>query len=170
MEDEIDVCNDSFVDDSCVDDNATICEPSTSSTPQKSSHQNKKRKLNEKNDSFQKELIQFLHKTDHVDPDKVMLNSFLPFVKNLNSSQKLDFQIYVLQYFKNLETNSNVQPPSLNQTDHISFNNSLAHYYNPTAVTQSLYPSQSVSNNSQLTIPQQNYDFLNYNQSHSSNE
>jgi len=128
--------------------------------------------LDENNESFQKELIQFLHRTENVDPDKVMLNSFLPYVKNLNNAQKLDFQLYVLKYFKNLEANSIQTSP--NQTNPIITNtySALGHYYNSPAVTQPpLYPSQSTPNNSELTFPQQNYDFLNYphSQCHSSN-
>lgn len=86
--------------------------------------------MDENNESFQKELIQFLHRTQNVDPDKVMLNSCLPYVQNLNDAQKLDFQLYVLQYFKNLEANS-IQT-SQNQTNPIITNphNALSHYYN----------------------------------------
>lgn len=135
QEDEIDVCNDSLANNSCVNDNATECEPSTSSTlnqPSEKSKQNKKKKSNENNGSFQQELLQFLHRTENADPDKIMLNSFLPYVKNLNNAQKLDFQLYVLQYFKNLDLNSNIQVSSqTNQTNPIITNpyNHLAHYY-----------------------------------------
>jgi len=140
QKDEIDVCNDdSFANNSCVNDNgdnATECEPSTSSTvkqPSNHSNQNKKKKSN---DSFQQELLQFLHRTENVDPDKMMLISFLPYVKNLHNVQKLDFQLYILQYFKNLEVNSNIQAAS--QT--IQANPITTNPYNSPAVTQSFYP------------------------------
>lgn len=173
QEDEIDVCNDdSFANNSCVDDNngdkGTECEPSTSSTVKEPSNNSNQNKKNKSNDSFQQELLQFLHRTENVDPDKIMLNSFLPYVKNLNNVQKLDFQLYVLQYFKNLEVNSNIQAASQTiQANPITTNpyNSLAQYYNSSAVTQSFYPSQSAPtdpNTSQFTFPQQNYDHLNY--------
>ncbi|XP_016660658.1 uncharacterized protein LOC107883988 [Acyrthosiphon pisum] len=179
QEDEIDVCNDdSLANYSCVDGNATECEPSTSSTlkqPSEHSKQSKKKKSNENNGSFQQELLQFLHRTENTDPDKIMLNSFLPYVKKLNNTQKLDFQLYVLQYFKNLEVNSNIQASS--QTNHVITNpyNSFAQYYNPNAVTQSFYPSQNAPtdpNTPQLTFPQNNYDYLNYphTQNHSPND
>lgn len=90
-----------------------------------------------------------------------MLNSFLPYVKNLNNVQKLDFQLYVLQYFKNLEVNSNIQAAS--QT--IQANPITTNPYNSLAVTQSFYPSQIAPtdpNTSQFTFLQQNYDHLNY--------
>ena len=108
-------------------------------------------------------MIQFLHRTENVDSDKVMLNSFLPSVKNLNKAQKLDFQLYILQYFKNLQANS-IYASSPNQTIPIITNlyNTLGHYYNSSDITQPLYPLQSTPNNSELTFPQQNYDFLSY--------
>jgi len=173
QEDEIDVCNDdSLANNSCVDDNATQCEPSTSSTvkqPSENSKQNKKIKPNKNNGSFQQELLQFLHRTENSDPDKIMLNSFLPYVKKLNNAQKLDFQLYVLQFFKNLEENSNILQVSsqTNQTNPIITTpyNSLAHYYTSPAVAQSFYPSQSAPtdpNTPQLTFPQTKYDYLNY--------
>lgn len=169
-EDDIDVCNDdSLANNSCVDDNATQCEPLTSSTqkqPSENSKQNKKKKTNENNDSFQQELLQFLHRTENSDPDKIMLNSFLPYVKNLNNAQKLDFQLYVLQYFKNLEVNSNIHVSSqTNQTNPIITNPSLAHYYTSPVATKSFYPSQSAPTDPyspQLTFPQTKYDYLNY--------
>ncbi|KAL4135908.1 hypothetical protein QTP88_007490 [Uroleucon formosanum] len=181
QEDEIDVCNDdSLANNSCVDDNAVQCEPSTSSTvkqPSENSKQNKKKKSNENNGSFQQELLQFLYRTENSDPDKIMLNSFLPYVKKLNNAQKLDFQLYVLQFFKNLEVNSNIQVSSqTNQTNPIIISyNSLAHYYTSPAVTQSFYPSQSTPTNPntpQLTFPQTKYDYLNYsqNQNYSPND
>jgi len=162
QEDEIDVCNDdSFANNSCVDDNATECEPSTSSTVKQLSNHSNQNKKKKSNDSFQQELLQFLHRTENVDPDKIMLNSFLPYVKNLNNVQKLDFQLYVLQYFKNLEVNSNIQAASQTiQANPIPITtnpyNSLDQYYNSPAVTQSFYPSQIAPtdpNTSQFTFP-----------------
>ncbi|KAL4121697.1 hypothetical protein QTP88_014158 [Uroleucon formosanum] len=178
QEDEIDVCNDdSLANNSCVDDNAVQCEPLTSSTvkqPSENSKQNKKKKSNENNGSFQQELLQFLYRTENSDPDKIMLNSFLPYVKKLNNAQKLDFQLYVLQFFKNLEVNSNIQVSSQTNPIITSYN-SLAHYYTSPAVTQSFYPSQSAPTNPntpQLTFPQTKYDYLNYpqNQNYSPND
>lgn len=45
---------------------------------------------------------------DDSDSDSVMLHSFLPLVKKLNEAQKLDFQLYVLQYFRNVMKTNDV--------------------------------------------------------------
>lgn len=45
---------------------------------------------------------------DDSDSDSVMLHSFLPLVKKLNETQKLDFQLYVLQFFKNVMKTNDV--------------------------------------------------------------
>lgn len=83
------------------------CEPTISTSPptvhfsSNSVRQSKKIKSSIEN-LFQKELIEILRDAKNEDLDKIMLNSFLPYVRKLDYSQKLDFQIHVLQFFKNL--------------------------------------------------------------------
>lgn len=46
------------------------------------------------------------------DPDNMMLLSFSPMYKKLNEDQKIDFQMQMLQFFKNI---NRPMPPLFNQ-------------------------------------------------------
>lgn len=53
---------------------------------------------------FQSDLLEHLKKSQETElnPDKNIVMSFLPYLKQLNNEQKLDFQINGLQYLKEL--------------------------------------------------------------------
>lgn len=58
-----------------------------------------------------------------MNPEKTLLLSFLPYVEKLTSDQKLDFQCYVLQFFKNIQQTPKV--PNYNQTQENYYNTSV---------------------------------------------
>uniref|UniRef100_A0A2S2NPG6 BESS domain-containing protein n=1 Tax=Schizaphis graminum TaxID=13262 RepID=A0A2S2NPG6_SCHGA len=67
---------------------------------------------------FQSKLLTFIEQTGCNDSDKQFLLSLLPDYKNLNDSQKLDFRIYALNFFKNIHQSNNNGSSSLTY-DHL---------------------------------------------------
>lgn len=62
---------------------------------------------------FQSKLITFLEQTGGDDPDKQVLLSLLPDYRNLNASQKLDFRINALNFFKIAHQSNNSNSSSI---------------------------------------------------------
>jgi len=56
---------------------------------------------------FQNKLLSYLEQTQNDDPDKHFLLSLLPDYKKLNDTQKLEFRINTLQFFKNVQLSTN---------------------------------------------------------------
>lgn len=102
-----------------IDDQNTIIIPSPC-TPKNAGS---KRKTKDSITPFQTKLIALLEETQFADSDKQFLLSLLPDYKQLNDSQKLDFRLNCLNFFKNVQQSniisfSNV--PNLHQTNNFS--------------------------------------------------
>ena len=72
---------------------------------------------------FQNKLVTLLEQSVNDDPDKQFLLSLLPDYKKLNDSQKLDFRITSLNFFKNAQQSHNSN--SLNIQHNLYHNDNL---------------------------------------------
>lgn len=97
----------SDTDDPAEDHNKTLLDTSQQldtsilspqNTPPSTSKKNQK---NPKMTIFQSKLLNHLEKQETTDADELFLKSLLPEVKKLNDSKKLEFKMYVLNFFKN---------------------------------------------------------------------
>ncbi|XP_022168234.1 uncharacterized protein LOC111032273 [Myzus persicae] len=86
---------------------------------------------------FQNKLLTYLEERECNDPDKHFLLSLLPDYKNLNDSQKLDFRINALNFFKNANQTHNIssssstyQPANVYQNNN-SYQDSSSFYLPP---------------------------------------
>jgi len=101
--------------------------------------QSKKSKKNQKEPNttpFQNKLLSYLERTQNNDPDELFLLSLLPDYKKLSDSQKLEFRINSLQFFKNVQLSTN----------------SSSVYSQPYSNQNNVYPRYSSS----LHLPTQN--------------
>jgi len=123
--------------------------------------QSKKSKKNQKEPTttpLQNKLLSYIELTQNNDPDKHFLLSLLPDYKNLNDSQKLEFRLNSLQFFKNVQLSTSsssvyTQPysnqnnavyPQYSSTLHLPNQNLLQNsqwYPSITHSTQDPYPS-----------------------------
>lgn len=71
----------------------------------------RKTKKTHSDTAFQTKLLKLLDTNDTPDPDSTILMSFLPKFKKLTDDQKTDFQMYVLQFFKNLSQQNAYDKP-----------------------------------------------------------
>lgn len=115
---------------------------------------------------FQNKLLSYLEQTHDNDPDKHFLLSLLPDYKKLNDTQKLEFRLITLQFFKNvqqtqpyLQQNQNypLYPPSFRlptqsqQQNHQFYpnntqqNSTYPNFTHSNLLTQNSYPSTSQS-------------------------
>lgn len=115
---------------------------------------------------FQNKLISYLEQTQENDPDKHFLLSLLPDYKKLNDTQKLEFRLNTLQFFKNVQqTQLYLQqnqiytqypsafrlPTQSQQQNHQFYSNSTQqnstypNYTHSNVLTQNPYPSSSQS-------------------------
>jgi len=121
----------------------------------------KNRKKNQKEPTttpFQNKLLSYIELTQNNDPDKHFLLSLLPDYKKLNDSQKLEFRLNSLQFFKNVQLSAssssvysqpysnqnNAVYPQHSSTLHLPNQNLLQNsQWYPSIIhsTQDLYPS-----------------------------
>lgn len=94
-----------------MDDNISVNVPNTPAEaahkilpPSYITHQTHKPDKKLRITPFQSDLLEHLKKSQETElnPDKNIVMSFLPYLKQLNDEQKLDFQINGLQYLKKL--------------------------------------------------------------------
>lgn len=125
-----------------IDNQNTIIIPS----PLTPKNAGSKRSAKDSITPFQTELITLLEETQCADSDKQFLLSLLPDHKQLNNSQKLDFRLNCLNFFKNIQQSNSISfsnVPYLHQTNNF--------YQNPSA-----FSLLSQNNNPQVqTIPPQ---------------
>lgn len=92
---------------------------------------------------FQNKLLNYLEERECNDPDKHFLLSLLPDYKKLNDSQKLDFRLNALNFFKNAQPSSTYQPPNVYQNDN-QYQDSSSFYLPPqrqAEITNPYYPN-----------------------------
>lgn len=94
--------NEERVDPEADDDCTAEPSPDIISSPYIATRQSKKQKKSSTESPFQSKIIKLLQTDETPDPDTTILMSFLPKLRMLTEDQKTDFQIYVLQFFKNL--------------------------------------------------------------------
>jgi len=107
---------------------------------------------------FQNKLLSYIELTQNNDPDNHFLLSLIPDYKKLNDSQKLEFRLNSLQFFKNVQLSTSsssvyTQPysnqnnavyPQYSSTLHLPNQNLLQNsqwYPSITHLTQDPYPS-----------------------------
>lgn len=104
----------SDTDDPVEDHNKTLLDPSqqldtsilsAQNTPPSTSKINKK---NPKMTIFQSKLLNHLEKVETTDADEHFLKSLLPEVKKLSDGKKLEFKMYVLNFFQNESRPQNI--------------------------------------------------------------
>ncbi|XP_050066447.1 uncharacterized protein LOC126555589 [Aphis gossypii] len=113
----VDDPNESLQGEQTFDENHSLAdetqENGVASTSYSQLNKKSKKTLKETISPFQNKLLSFIEQTGSNDSDKQFLLSLLPDYKNLNPSQKLDFCIYVLNFFLNLHQPDNNSSSSL---------------------------------------------------------
>jgi len=134
--------------DSEADDYRASLSPDISSS-YIATRQSKKQKKSSTESLFQSKIIKLLQTDETPDPDTTILMSFLPKLRMLTEDQKTDFQIYVLQFFKNLSRpyqpnmynylqpiNSYVDNPTRFQNIQTTTQHQLTQLHSPSAFNQ----------------------------------
>jgi len=140
-------------DDQIIEVGNTVNKRDAVSMGQTVNFQSKKSKKNQKEPTtpFQNKLLSYIELTQNNDPDKHFLLSLLPDYKKLNDSQKLEFRINCLQFFKNVQLstcNSSIisQPypnqnnaayPQYSSTIHLPAQNLQNSQWYPPSITHS---------------------------------
>jgi len=132
-------CADLLVDD--------VTAPPTSdiSSPYIAARQAKRKKKPLTETPFQSKILKLLDTDETLDSDATILMSFLPKFKMLTEDQKTDFQIYALQFFKNLSRPNHpsmynyLQPPNSFLENPMMYQN--MHPIQPLQLTQLHSPS-----------------------------
>lgn len=92
---------------------------------------------------FQNKLLSYIELTQNNDPDKHFLLSLLPDYKKLNDSQKLEFHLNSLQFFKNVQLSTSCS--SVYSQPYSNQNNAVYPQYSSTLHL----PNQNLLQNSQ---------------------